>query len=125
MKKTYALYNIDKHCLEHLERVDFHSKRKYTIFKLDNLHGYVWTTNDLKIAETVKSGRLHDLSRTSKEIPYNPYNSSKLEIVELDLSDDIKHPIPSLLASADVVFDIGEEEIGCLFGVNQYVVDIA
>mgnify|MGYP000218154103 CR=1 FL=1 len=87
MKKVYALYNIGKSCLEHLEKVDLNTINHYTIFKLDNDHGEIWITKDLNVAEMVRLGKFKDLSHTSKEMPYNPYRAIDLKIVELDVYD--------------------------------------
>jgi hypothetical protein len=96
MRKFYGLYNISKDCLEHLEKIDLKSTENYTIFRLDNYHGVIWATKDIKIAEAVRLGEFRDIHHTSKEMPYNPYKENELKIVELDLFCRLLNPLPKI-----------------------------
>lgn len=103
MKKVYALYNINNHCLEHLEKVNINTNNHYIIFKLDNIHGDIWITKDIKIAEAVRLGKCSDLTHTSREMPYNPYSAAELEVVELDIFYENAQPVLNLKASEDLM----------------------
>lgn len=103
MRKVYGLYNVSKDCLEHLEKIDLNAIDHHIIFKLDNYHGDIWTTKDVKIAEAVRLGEFRDLYHTSKEMPYNPYKANELKIVELDLFYRLLNPLPSLEKSVTLV----------------------
>lgn len=96
MRKVYGLYNIYKDCLEHLEKIDLDAAEHYTIFKLDNYHGEIWVTKDLKLAESVRLGEFKDIHHTSKEMPYNPYKANELKIVEIDLFCKLLNPLPTI-----------------------------
>lgn len=90
MKKIYALYNLNKKCIEHLKKVILKSEKNYIYFKLDNDIGEIWTTEDENVAEMVRLKKFTSDKLNSREYPYNPYSSNDLIVIELETTKENK-----------------------------------
>lgn len=81
MIKTYAIYNLESKCLEHINKIKLNNSKVF--YKLDDNIGNIWITNSIDEAEMVRSGCVNNIKNSSENFPFNPYNPDTLKVVEL------------------------------------------